>query len=368
MSSALTHAPHILISYLVCCFVRFSARLPFQILSSEVETSAQPLKNKNKRKLESADDIQVLKVIRSDETSRLSDAKENVSGDSTASQTSTKDSENVESPSISEGSKLKVTCKKYSPEDSENPPVLGNCKSKATLNECTAKDSENVQFLSISEDTKPKVTSKKYSTEDSENVESSNSEVCDTTTTLNDCTDKHSDKCDAVISDGEAVENSGDVISKDGNEDRDETPCIDFSASEESDSENLPGTELCTPPQKSLSNEAEPRSEGKASILDQHTPKRENRASLSNVASARKSKKLTPKQVQKQLESAKKKEEKERLRQVIVLLIMQEIICILTVYYEVCSKNKVNFYFSRKNIYLFINIYILPFKVIPPQK
>ena len=28
-------------------------------------------------------------------------------------------------------------------------------------------------------------------------------------------------------------------------------------------------------------------------------------------------------------------------------------------------KNKVNFYFSQKNIYLFINIYIVPFKVIP---
>lgn len=362
-------------------FLLFAARLPFQTLGPGVELSSPLLKNSSKRKLsDSTDDTKVIKTVRPNDSGPLGETKENVcssvlSGD--CEKSSDNGSKTLPNPcagrevngcandSVETSNKSEVVIDVDDNESGDivkasfsNNEVHRNVKSYSTKEkkfkilrkECSDGDVDpDVIILSDSEDNvvKEDLTSSNYRImpREAQNNLSKNKTI-----DSKKDTGFSSPTTDSELSE---IENSLTIVKNSPHESvKSEKEVSPSKACAENNNSGVPNqlspksvdtkskkyipfdarTPSPSSPQCSLS-EMSPKKNTtdvgrllKASVQNslcdnnfKECSSNSETSPLSSVGSAQKMRKLTPKQILKQLESAKKKEEKERQRQVMCL-------------------------------------------------
>ncbi|XP_069695824.1 chromatin assembly factor 1 subunit A-like [Periplaneta americana] len=343
------------------------ARLPFQILTPGVKPSSPPLKSSNKRKLsETSDDVKVVKVIRPNESNNLGETKENVCSDDSkllvgsvskilpnscgakSTEQCTKNSD--ESPrtpekNVDEVEVVKIDiCNTSLLSNSEhrksesNSPSENKCKLPSEESSVGNNTVEDVINLSDSEnDFEKDLTTAKCNIVKTRTriFESENKDVKVVTQLSSEDNKKSDDEVCVVIEElcNEAESLAAQSISKE-NAGNNESSTNDTAEGTKMNSILLNGLikpTIKTSFSENKSHECTPNKDQEVKIeitheisandnLGENTPTDESKnfkhhSPESSLDSTQKIRKLTPKQLQKQLESAKKREEKEKLRQ-----------------------------------------------------
>ncbi|PSN33741.1 hypothetical protein C0J52_23553 [Blattella germanica] len=341
------------------------ARLPFQILTPSVESPLPPFKNNNKRKLETSDDVQIVKVVRPNESNEL-ETKENVCSASVPSDckkstdiqttkdvggiddTSKKSSEdegnsnNIQKPEA--GDKLENINSIQKPEAGDKlenkvdeiieDNKLEKCKENSKVtnieNKCKGKEIPNkeVDIITVTDNedsvsspvnNKDIILSEKQKHLDKNAMVKNHTE--DTTTlcvSLTDSEDSETEECEEISATMDDKANCHTENSDADESSTDDSPSPDLK-SDKSDltchkTDNSDHTVSDAGKSVELSNEhsSDVHSLESTPIRRRSTEKVSPNPSL---GSAQKFRKLTPKQLLKQAESAKKREEKERQKQ-----------------------------------------------------
>lgn len=325
------------------------AQLPFQTLSPGVESSSSLLKNNKRKRSGSTDDIKIIKTVRPNDSSQLGKKKENVC-----------------SPAFSgECKKSCGTASKVLPNSHAEDKVMGHADNPAetskiceTVTDLDGNESgvkgevlvNEVDRKLKSDDSKgkvPTIASKGSAIGDAgpdvivlsdgegsvgeENLIASSYKVVPTDEQNSFCKNETTDGKQAVsdvspVADSEQseTENRPVVINEclcesvksekeRSSSECDSDMCMQVSSKsspqcspEINSNDNM--ADIATPPKCSLQNSLSDDS------FKEHTPHSET-SLCSSLVPSQKIKKLTPKQLLKQLESARKKQEKERQRQ-----------------------------------------------------
>ncbi|KAJ9594737.1 hypothetical protein L9F63_013947, partial [Diploptera punctata] len=287
------------------------ARLPFQILSPEVESPPQPLKNKNKRKLESSDDVKTLKIIRTNESSQLCETKENVHSPSVSS-----DYKKVTDPKFTTNQCATKVSGNSENEVNKSETINSQINGKTTIKTTKTSDNKSKAEIKLKQSSEDEDSVNLIVISDSEDslLNSSNADKSSLTS------EQKKVECDIETTDPTLHLH----LSDDEESETEKSPSVVITTFEGTvnkiDSGNSGGdkSEKCAP--KSNTKLHNNNNSTKTYSSAENTPKNKNKSDKSpSISSAQKNRKLTPKQLQKQLESAKKKEEKEKIRQVWIL-------------------------------------------------
>ncbi|XP_047003340.1 chromatin assembly factor 1 subunit A-like [Schistocerca americana] len=333
------------------------ARLPFQVLSPVVKPATDQ-STKKKRKLSEEGDIKVAKIVKCDKSDVPLEAKENVRG-SVKSEKNENNCKIAKSLKENEHSTIKEdekNClgKKYDGhENSVDHLTTKNVKNAADNTEpaqtensvtqdCDAKTSDKKVVIDICEEDNDDTSASKPV--DSVKLKDSTKALTSTTVSAqqSDCREQKVDKAepDTFIHDGTEEKTDKELGSSEKPENRESTEKLeneeslekhengespDKSEKEESSEKSEIGNlsvqnEDVTPLKQqkddsdsgSIKGSTEKKTRERKSGKSLLTPKNDKAATSPEVTP--KAQKLTPKQLQKQMESAKKKEEKERQR------------------------------------------------------